>query len=135
MEPLVVRLDGDDPEPTYQQIARQIRWHVASGRLAPGDALPGVRSLASDLGVNMNTVARAYRVLEEEGFVRIRDRSGVEVASPARRPDHEKKASLQEELSNLLIRMRQAGLTPDQVRRLVNRELDGLGPPPGEREA
>ncbi len=135
MEPLTVRLDGDDPEPAYQQIARQIHWHVAAGRLAPGDPLPGVRSLASDLGVNMNTVARAYRALEDEGFVRIRDRSGVEVASPPRRPDHDRKALLQEELSNLLIRMRQAGLTPDQLRRLVDRELDGLGGPPGEREA
>ncbi len=134
MEPLTVRLDGNDTDPAYEQIARQIRWHVASGRLAPGASLPGVRSLASDLGVNMNTVARAYRLLEEEGFVRIRDRSGVEVAAPARRPDHERKALLQEELSNLLIRMLQAGVTPDQLRRLVNRELDGLGAPSGEHE-
>jgi GntR family transcriptional regulator len=134
MEPLTVRLDGDDPEPAYQQIARQLRWHVASGRLAPGAPLPGVRSLASDLGVNMNTVARAYRVLEEEGFVRIRDRSGVEVAPPPPRPDHDRKASLREELSTVLIRMRQAGLAPDQIRRLVDREIDGLAGPSAERE-
>jgi DNA-binding transcriptional regulator YhcF (GntR family) len=134
MEPLTVRLDGEDPEPTYQQIARQIRAHVAAGRLAPGSALPGVRSLASDLGVNMNTVARAYRLLEEEGFVRIRDRSGAEVAPPPRRPDPDRRTSLQEELANLLIRMRQAGLTPDQLRRMVDREIEGMGRPPGEHE-
>jgi GntR family transcriptional regulator len=134
MEPLTVRLDPDDAEPAYQQIARQIRGHVASGRLAPGAPLPGVRSLASDLGVNMNTVARAYRVLEEQGFVRIRDRSGVEVTSPPRRPDPERKESLQEELAGLLVRMRQAGLTPDQLRRLVNREIDTLAAPSGEHE-
>jgi GntR family transcriptional regulator len=134
MDPLTVHLDRDDPESAYHQIARQLRTHIASGALAPGTLLPGVRSLASDLGVNMNTVARAYRVLEEQGFVRIRDRSGVEVAPPPRRPDPDRKSSLQEELASLLIRMRQAGLTPDQLRRLVNREIDGLGGSAGESE-
>jgi DNA-binding transcriptional regulator YhcF (GntR family) len=129
--PLTVQLDRDDPEPTYHQIASQLRAHIASGALAAGSALPGVRSLASDLGVNLNTVAHAYRVLEEQGFVRIRDRSGVEVAAPSRRTDPGTRSSLQVELSNLLIRMRQAGLTPEHLRRLVDREIDAL---PGGHE-
>jgi GntR family transcriptional regulator len=132
--PLTVQLDRDDPESAYQQIARQLRAYIASGALAVGAPLPGVRSLASDLGVNMNTVARAYRVLEEQGFVRIRDRSGAEVSAPPRKADPETRSSLQEELSHLLIRMRQAGVTPEQLRRLVNREIDALGGPGGESE-
>ena len=132
--PLTVQLDREDPEAAYQQIARQIRSHIAGGALAPGDQLPGVRGLASDLGVNMNTVARAYRVLEEQGFVRIRDRSGAEVAAPPRKADPETRSSLQQELSHVLIRMRQAGITADQLRRLVNREIDALGGPGSESE-
>jgi DNA-binding transcriptional regulator YhcF (GntR family) len=81
---LAVVIRKDDPESAYQQIARQIRSHIVAGDLAPGTILPGVRTLASDLGVNINTVARAYRVLEEQGFARIRDRSGVEVLAPPR---------------------------------------------------
>ena len=76
-------LDWATGEPVYEQIARQIRTRIAAGDLPPGHALPPVRTLASDLGVNLNTVARAYRQLEEQGFVLIRDRSGAEVAAPA----------------------------------------------------
>jgi DNA-binding transcriptional regulator YhcF (GntR family) len=88
--------------------------------------VPGVRRLASDLGLNLNTVARAYRVLEEQGFVRIHDRSGVEVVTPARRAAPEARAALEEELGALLARMRQAGVSPDELRKLVTARLDRL---------
>ncbi|MFB3855138.1 MAG: GntR family transcriptional regulator [Vicinamibacterales bacterium] len=129
---MVVR--RDDPEAAYQQIARQIRSHVAAGNLPPGSVLPGVRTLASDLGVNLNTVARAYRLLEEQGFVRIHDRSGAEVVAPPRRADREAASELGVELSGLLARMRQAGLTPDEIRGLVERGIETLAARDG-REA
>ena len=134
-EPLTIEVDFDAPEPAYHQIASQIRRHIAGGGLGPGALLPGVRSLAADLGVNMNTVARAYRVLEEQGFVRIRDRSGVEVASPPRRADPGVRATLEQELTALVARMRQAGLTSDQVRRMVARTIDALGAAEKESES
>jgi len=117
---LVVERSSD--EPVYEQIAREIRERVASGELLPGTPLPTVRTLASDLGVNLNTVARAYWLLEEEGFVRIRDRSGAEVIAPARKPslDREK---LRQELRGLLARLRQAGISPEELRRLADREI------------
>lgn len=133
--PLTIEIDRTGPDPAYHQIASQIRQHIGGGRLGPGALLPGVRSLAADLGVNMNTVARAYRVLEAQGFVRIRDRSGVEVVSPRRKPDADLRASLEEELVALLTRMRQAGLTPEQLRRLANREIDALGGTGSESES
>lgn len=126
-QPLVVTVDRDRQEAAYEQIAAQIRDAVARGALVPGATLPGVRSLASDLGVNLNTVARAYRLLEEQGFVRIRDRSGVEVTMPAPRPAPEARAALEEELWALLVRMRQAGLSPPALQQLVLAHLDRLG--------
>lgn len=124
----MVTIDRDRPEAAYEQIAAQIREAVATGALAAGQTLPGVRSLASDLGVNLNTVARAYRLLEEQGFVRIRDRSGVEVTMPARRAAPQARAALEEELWALLVRMRQAGIGPEELRHIVVEHLGRLGP-------
>jgi len=55
--------------PIYVQIVEQVRQRVASGELRPGDQLPTVRQMATDLRVNFNTVARAYRLLDEAGLI------------------------------------------------------------------
>lgn len=64
---LVVSLESK--EPVIDQIVGGIRRAIAGGELRPGDELPPVRQLAADLGVNLNTVARAYRALEGAGLV------------------------------------------------------------------
>lgn len=64
-------------EPEYLQVAQQIRWAVANGKLAPGDKLTPVRALARQLGLNASTVARAYRMLEGEGVVETHQRRGT----------------------------------------------------------
>ena len=69
---MILRIDLTSSEPLYRQIRTQVVQGVASGELAPGDPLPSVRSLASDLGVNMHTVNKAYAVLRDEGYVTIR---------------------------------------------------------------
>jgi DNA-binding transcriptional regulator YhcF (GntR family) len=99
----------------YEQIADDLRRRISAGELTPGASLPPVRTLASDLGVNLNTVARAYRLLEEEGFVRIRDRGGVQVAAPAVAGEAQR-ARLSAQLTTLLACMRQAGFTPEELR-------------------
>jgi GntR family transcriptional regulator len=124
--PLEIVIDRDRDEAAYEQIAAQIREAIATSALRPGTALPGVRGLATDLGVNLNTVARAYRLLEGQGFVRIRHRSGVEVATPANRASPAARAALDEELWALLVRMRQAGVTPGDLRQRLSALLDRL---------
>jgi len=131
---LTIEIDASQPDPAYQQIAARIRQHISAGALPHGSPLPGVRGLAADLGVNINTVARAYRVLEEQGFVHIRDRSGVVVAEPRRRPDPGERAVLERELSELLARMRQAGVSTEQLRRLAGRAIDALDAAGAESE-
>lgn len=64
-----IKLDFRSGQPIYVQIIDQIRQMMASGDLKPGDQLPTVRQLATDLRVNFNTVARAYRVLDEAGLI------------------------------------------------------------------
>ncbi|OFK23247.1 GntR family transcriptional regulator [Olsenella sp. HMSC062G07] len=73
-------IDKFKERPVYLQIRDQIVAGIASGELQPQDRLPSVRTLASDLGVNLHTVNRAYAVLRDEGFVVMRGRQGALVA-------------------------------------------------------
>jgi GntR family transcriptional regulator len=122
---MMVAIERSIEEPVYEQIARQILEQVASGELPPGTRLPTVRVLASDLGVNLNTVARAYWLLEEEGFVQIRDRSGAEVLAPARRSVADRER-LYQDLRKDLARMRQAGFSPGELLHIAEREIASL---------
>jgi GntR family transcriptional regulator len=130
---MTVVVDRTLDEPVYGQIARQIRAHIAGRRLLPGAVLPGVRILASDLGVNFNTVARAYRQLEREGFLRIRHRSGAEVTAPPQAAGKEERVRMRDELRHLLARFRQAGLSPDELHRMAREEIDHLSDGHGRR--
>jgi DNA-binding transcriptional regulator YhcF (GntR family) len=125
-KPVSIRVSWRDPEAVYAQIARQIRESIAVGDLPPGELLPPVRSLASDLGVNLNTVARAYRVLEGEGFLTIRDRSGAEVNAPASISPGDGEQALRASLRDVIIRMRQAGRSADDLQRIVTEEIESL---------
>lgn len=80
---MLIRIDLSSDEPIYLQIRSQIVQAVASGDLCAGDALPSVRSLAGDLGINMHTVNKAYAVLRDEGYVIMRGRSGAYVGDRA----------------------------------------------------
>lgn len=64
-----IQLDFRSGQPIYMQIVEQVRQLIARGELKPGDQLPTVRQLAADLRVNFNTVARAYRLLDEAGLI------------------------------------------------------------------
>ena len=66
---LRVSLNLESPIPAYRQIADDLRRHLVDERLKPGDLLPPIRQLALDLGVHFNTVALAYRLLADEGWL------------------------------------------------------------------
>lgn len=73
---MLMTIDGSSPEPLYVQIRDQIVAGIATGALEPGQSLPSVRALASDLGINLHTVNKAYAVLRDEGYVAMRGRAG-----------------------------------------------------------
>ena len=75
---LRVSLDLDSPTPAYRQIANDLRRHLVEERLKPGDLLPPIRQLALDLGVHFNTVALAYRLLADEGWLELKRRRGAD---------------------------------------------------------
>lgn len=123
---LTVSIDRELRDAVYAQVARQIRQVVASGALAPGTSIPPVRQLARDLGVSLNTVARAYRLLEAEGFLVIRDRAGVTVAAPADEIEDAARGVLLDELRATLVRLRQAGMAKDELLEMLRAEVGVL---------
>lgn len=127
---LTLTIDRGLEDPVYQQVADQVQRLVASGALVPGTALPSVRQLAGDLGVNLNTIARAYRLLEGEGFLVIRDRAGVAVAAPAEEIEPTARAKLLDQMRATLARLRQAGMTTEELSLVMHRQvlaMDGSG--------
>ena len=79
----VIPIDFRAGSPIYIQIVEQIRQQVASGELKPDDQLPTVRQLASELRVNFNTIARAYRILDEAGLISTQQGRGTYILEGA----------------------------------------------------
>lgn len=77
---MILAIDQSKSDPLYLQIRAQIILAIAQGELKPGDTLPSVRKLASDLGINLHTVNKAYAVLQDEGYVYMRGRKGTAIA-------------------------------------------------------
>ena len=120
---LTVTINRNLKDSVYEQVASQIRQLIVSGDLVPGTTLPPVRQLATELGVNLNTVARAYRSLKTEGFLVIQERTGVSVAAPAKSIGPAERNMRLGELRTVLARLRQAGMEPDELQQLIQREL------------
>lgn len=80
---MLIRIDRSSEEPLYLQIRASIIEGIARDELTAGTALPSVRSLAADLGINLHTVNKAYAVLRDEGYINMRGRSGAYIADPA----------------------------------------------------
>ena len=91
------RIDPRSPTPLYAQIADRIRVAIAAGELKPGSGLPSVRQLAADLRINPATVVQAYRDLESEGFVEMKQGAGTFVRDvpPDRRTRERARRALQ----------------------------------------
>jgi GntR family transcriptional regulator len=79
---MIIEVDTASPVPPYEQIRAQLETMITSGTLTPGAQLPTIRQLAADLGLAVNTAARAYRELEAAGLVVSRVRHGTTVAGP-----------------------------------------------------
>lgn len=83
---MIIQLDMQSDVPIYTQLINQIIEGIASGNLLPGEPLPSVRSLASDIGINLHTVNKAYTLLKQEGFIQVHRQKGV-VVNPDDMPE------------------------------------------------
>lgn len=124
---LTVSIDESLGEPVYRQVANTIRKYLVDGALEPGDRLPTVRQLAADLAVNLNTIAKAYRVLEEEGWVSLkRGRGAVVRERSAPQPPPTALNSWRQQLDALLAKAQSSGLNPGTLALQLREMADGL---------
>ena len=121
---MYITIDEADRRPVYRQIAEEIKGLIARGELEEGIALPPVRQIAADLGVNLNTIAAAYRELQREGLVRVRHGAGAFVSS--RRLSEQNDAELRKALRASLAHLALAGLPRAEILTIVNEEVEQL---------
>jgi GntR family transcriptional regulator len=127
-----IDLSRGDGLPIYQKIVNQITHQVASGRLSPGTEMTPIRTLADQLVVNPNTVARAYRDLERAGILTTRRTAGTFVADDG--TDAARVAALAlltDCIDALVAEARQMNVGVEELLDLVKRRFGGQ-PSPGE---
>ena len=115
--------------PIYLQVVERIKERLASGQLKPGDQLPTVRSLASDLRVNFNTIARAYRIMDEAGIISTQQGRGtyiLEMPSPQVIGSLRTKA-LQDLTRRYIVDAERLGAAPDELNNILNEQLTRQG--------
>ena len=118
---MFLTLQVNDKRPIYQQITDGIKALIACGNLRDGMTLPSVRQVAGDLGINLNTVAVAYRQLQDEGFVTVRHGAGAVIAPRTPRPVDE--TELYKPLRTALTQLILSGLTDREIVEAVREEL------------
>lgn len=121
-----IKVDFRSSEPIYVQIMEQIRQMVANGELQQGDQLPTVRQMATELRVNFNTVARAYRMLDEAGLISTQQGRGTYIwETPGEEANarlrHRRLAELTEKYFNDVQRL---GYAPEEVSRAIKEQWD-----------
>jgi len=126
---LIISIDPGQRRPIYIQIMDEVRRGRVLGTLRPGDALPSVRQLAAELGVNPNTVQQAYRELEREGLVEVRRGQGTFIADVAVN-GAERKALLAEVARRALRDAHRHGAGPEELIEAIREIAD-----PSETEA
>jgi len=121
---MYITIDESDRRPIYRQVADEIKGLIARGELREGMALPPVRQVADDLGINLNTIAAAYRELLREGLLKVRHGSGALVSSRLlnQQSDSELRKGLRSSLAHLVL----AGLPRSEIVEIVNEEIREL---------
>ena len=117
---LPIQIDKGNGIPVHIQFQEQIRLLMHQGVLKAGDALPTVRSLAVQLGINANTVARVYRDLQTQGLLRLERGVGTFVAEGAGQTmDQRDFRELEDKVRELVRLGKQAGMTAKEVSQFI----------------
>lgn len=124
---LIITIDTADSRPVYRQISDEIKSLLVRGELNEGASLPSVRQMAADLGINMNTVATAYRELQNEGLITIKHGSGATVsANKTNRENKPARERIRKSINAILAEMILAGWRRDEIINFVSNELGSL---------
>ena len=121
---MFLKIDAHNGLAVYDQIVRQVKFAVADAALRPGEIVPSVRELARELAINPNTVARAYRQLQDDGVLDAVRGTGLAVAPAARRQCQSERTKLiRIRLRRVLEEAAQSGLETTEIEQLMRTEL------------
>jgi len=123
---MYITIDETDSRALYQQIVDEIKALIVRGELEEGSSLPPVRQVAADLGVNLNTIAFAYRQLQKAGLIKVRHGAGAVVTARVVTQDNDD--DLHPKLIAALPHLILSGLTRAEVIAEVNNALNALSP-------
>src|ERR1700740_134978 len=123
-----ITIDTKSPVPVYRQIVDSMRHLLGEGQLKAGDQGPPVRQLALDLSVHFNTVAQAYRVLSEEGWLDLKRRRGAIVLDRAQpeTPGKNRQQDSFRKLRELTAQLRAEGIPAKQIAMHLRNLADGI---------
>ena len=111
----------------YEQIVRQVAFAIAEETFKVGQMLPSVRALSVQLAINPNTVARAYQELQADGILEtLRGRGLVVCSGATKRCKEIRRTVIAESLKEALTQALQGGLEADEIREIVNKQLNKL---------
>lgn len=133
---MIIQLDMQSDVPIYTQLMNQIIEGIASGNFKLGEDLPSVRSLASDIGVNLHTVNKAYTLLKQEGYIQIHRQKGV-VIDPEGMPtvtaeyEHKQKSQLRPIIAEAICR----GMSKEDLLKNVEEIYRNIHPATKETES
>jgi len=116
---LPIAIDNSSGIPVYIQLGERIRLLIRQGWLKPGDAMPTVRELAIDLGINANTVARVYRELQTAGVLRLERGIGTSVADGKVPPPPAEFEQVERKALELIRIAKQAGMRQAELSQLL----------------
>ncbi len=121
-----IHIDFRSGVPIYTQIVEQVKQQLVSGLLKPGDQLPTVRALALELRVNFNTVARAYRLLDDAGVISTQQGRGTYILEvpPPERTDKLRQQALEALTRDYLNDALRLGCNPEEIRKTLKEQLE-----------
>jgi GntR family transcriptional regulator len=121
---MIFRLSPASGHPLYLQLMEQVRHAVETGVLQDGDLMPGIRTLAEELVISHNTVAKAYMELQHEGLLELRHGSGAYISAPRSAKSRTSKLlKAQTKVRNVVDDLRDDGFASDEIRRLFESQL------------
>lgn len=126
---LLLQIDFRSGLPIYAQIVDQVQAQVANGSLRPGDQLPTVRALAEELRVNFNTVARAYRILDEAQIISTQQGRGTYITEipPPRVRERLRKESLLALTQHYIGEAMRLGFSREEISEMIGKQIETWG--------
>jgi len=112
-------IDAASKAPIYEQLRNQLRWQIAMGFLSPDEPLPSVRTLSAELGINPNTIQKAYRQMEQEGLIYSRPGRGSFVTSATGEQQLKQREGQLLQIRKEVEKARDMGISQSEIRQLT----------------